>query len=83
MAAPLFVGLDVGGTAMKAGVVDDSGQPLACVSLPTEAHRGPGIRPGTDVRNDPPGRGRRRAQDERHRRHRRGARRAPWTSRPA
>ena len=40
MAAPLFVGLDVGGTAMKAGVVDDAGKPLACVSLPTEAHRG-------------------------------------------
>src|SRR5271170_797571 len=40
MAAPLYVGLDVGGTAMKAGVVDDAGQQLACVSLPTEAHRG-------------------------------------------
>ena len=40
MARPLYVGLDVGGTAMKAGVVDDAGQPLACVSLPTEAHRG-------------------------------------------
>src|SRR5271157_4091580 len=40
MAIPLFVGLDVGGTAMKAGVVDDVGKPLASVSLPTEAHRG-------------------------------------------
>jgi glucokinase len=40
MKKPLFVGLDVGGTAMKAGVVDDSGKPLASVSLPTEAHRG-------------------------------------------
>jgi glucokinase len=40
MSGPLFVGLDVGGTAMKAGVVDDGGQPLASVSLPTEAHRG-------------------------------------------
>src|SRR5271154_2581639 len=40
MPAPLFVGLDVGGTAMKAGVVDDAGKPLASVSLPTEAHRG-------------------------------------------
>jgi len=37
---PLFVGLDVGGTTMKAGVVDDAGRPLANVSLPTEAHRG-------------------------------------------
>ena len=40
MAAPLFVGLDVGGTSMKAGVVDDAGKPLSNVSLPTEAHRG-------------------------------------------
>jgi glucokinase len=40
MAESLFVGLDVGGTAMKAGVVDDAGKPLVHVSLPTEAHRG-------------------------------------------
>jgi glucokinase len=40
MAMPLFVGLDVGGSAMKAGVVDDTGHPLASVSLPTEAYRG-------------------------------------------
>ena len=40
MANPLFVGLDVGGTAMKAGVVDDTGKALGSVSLPTEAHRG-------------------------------------------
>jgi glucokinase len=40
MKKPLFVGLDVGGTAMKAGVVDDVGKPLGSVSLPTEAHRG-------------------------------------------
>ncbi len=40
MKNPLFVGLDVGGTSMKAGVVDDAGTPLASVSLPTEAHRG-------------------------------------------
>jgi glucokinase len=37
---PLFVGLDVGGTSMKAGVVDDHGDSLGSVSLPTEAHRG-------------------------------------------
>jgi glucokinase len=38
---PVFVGLDVGGTTMKAGVVDDDGRPLACsVSLPTEAAKG-------------------------------------------
>jgi glucokinase len=40
MTTPLYVGLDVGGTTMKAGVVDDVGKALASVSLPTEAHRG-------------------------------------------
>ena len=41
MAEPLkFVGLDVGGTTMKAAVVDDAGQPGPSVSLPTEPHRG-------------------------------------------
>jgi glucokinase len=39
-ASPLFVGLDVGGTSMKAGVVDDHGKPLASISLPTEAYKG-------------------------------------------
>ncbi|MFQ3592944.1 MAG: ROK family protein [Gemmataceae bacterium] len=39
--ARYFIGLDVGGTAMKAGVVDDQGHPLSAVSLPTEAARGP------------------------------------------
>src|SRR5262245_47461725 len=34
------VGLDVGGTSMKGGVVADTGKPLSAVSLPTEAHRG-------------------------------------------
>ena len=38
--APLYVGLDVGGTFMKAGVVDDAGKTLSSVSLPTEAQRG-------------------------------------------
>ena len=37
---PLYVGLDVGGTTMKAGIVDDQGRPLSAVSLPTEAHKG-------------------------------------------
>ncbi len=40
MNKPLFVGLDVGGSTMKAGVVDDAGRASASVSLPTEAHRG-------------------------------------------
>jgi glucokinase len=37
---PFFVGLDVGGTSMKAGVVDDAGVSLSAVSLSTEAHKG-------------------------------------------
>jgi glucokinase len=40
MAQALYVGLDVGGSAMKAGVVDDTGHPQASVSLPTESYRG-------------------------------------------
>ncbi len=36
----LYAGLDVGGTTMKAGIVDDEGRPLSAVSLPTEAHKG-------------------------------------------
>ncbi|HLJ96395.1 MAG TPA: ROK family protein [Gemmataceae bacterium] len=38
--AASFIGLDVGGTSMKAGVVTDEGQTLSAVSLPTEAGRG-------------------------------------------
>jgi glucokinase len=36
----MYVGLDVGGTSMKAGVVDDNGKPFSAVSLPTEPERG-------------------------------------------
>ncbi|OAI50635.1 sugar kinase, partial [Planctomycetaceae bacterium SCGC AG-212-F19] len=37
----LFAGLDVGGSSMKAGIVDDAGKPVADpISLPTEAERG-------------------------------------------
>jgi glucokinase len=35
-----YVGLDVGGTTMKAAVVDDSGRAAPDVSLPTEPERG-------------------------------------------
>jgi len=35
-----FAGLDVGGSTMKGGIVNDEGVPLCSVSLPTEAHRG-------------------------------------------
>jgi glucokinase len=37
---PFYVGLDVGGSSMKAGVVDDHGHAFPSVSLPTEAERG-------------------------------------------
>lgn len=36
----LFAGVDVGGSTIKAGVVDDAGRALAAVVLPTEAHKG-------------------------------------------
>src|SRR6516162_9180061 len=35
-----FVGVDVGGTTIKGGVVDDSGLPLSSVNLATEAYMG-------------------------------------------
>jgi glucokinase len=37
---PFFVGLDVGGTTIKSGVVDGAGRLLCRVSMPTEAARG-------------------------------------------
>lgn len=36
-----FVGVDVGGTNINAGVVTSSGRPLSSVVLPTEADKGP------------------------------------------
>lgn len=36
-----FLGIDVGGTNIKSGVVDDAGRVLASASVPTEATRGP------------------------------------------
>ena len=38
---PFYLGIDLGGTNIKSGVVDDDGRPVSAVSLPTEAHRGP------------------------------------------
>ena len=35
-----FVGVDVGGTNIKGGVVDGEGRPLSSVSLETEAAQG-------------------------------------------
>lgn len=38
---PLFVGLDLGGTNIKVGVVDDLGQTLSYLNVPTQVERGP------------------------------------------
>ncbi len=38
---PLFVGVDVGGTGIKIGIVDDEGRSLGKVRIPTEEERGP------------------------------------------
>jgi len=40
---PFYLGIDLGGTNIKSGVVDDVGQPLSAVSLETEAERGPEV----------------------------------------
>lgn len=39
--SPFFLGIDLGGTNVKSGVVDDDGRPFLSVSLPTLADRGP------------------------------------------
>ncbi len=39
--APFFVGIDLGGTNIKAGVVDDLGRPLSWLTIPTESDKGP------------------------------------------
>jgi glucokinase len=38
---PLFLGIDVGGTSIKLGVVDDLGRPLAQTKVPTLEDHGP------------------------------------------
>lgn len=38
---PFYLGIDLGGTNVKSGVVDDDGQPISAVSLPTNAADGP------------------------------------------
>src|SRR3989304_1097418 len=37
---PLYVGVDVGGTNIKIGLVDDAGQTLAYHTMPTEQDKG-------------------------------------------
>ena len=39
--APFFIGVDLGGTNIKIGVVDDLGQTLSYVSVPTGVEKGP------------------------------------------
>ena len=39
--SPFFVGVDLGGTNMKIGVVDDNAQTLAYLVAPTEVEKGP------------------------------------------
>lgn len=38
---PYYLGIDLGGTNIKSGVVDDQGQPISSVSLETRAELGP------------------------------------------
>ncbi len=38
---PFFLGIDLGGTNIKSGVVDNNGRPLSSVSLPTLEVAGP------------------------------------------
>ena len=40
-ASPFYLGIDVGGTGMKVGVVDDNGKTLGFSSIPTEEPKGP------------------------------------------
>jgi glucokinase len=40
---PFYVGIDLGGTNIKAGVVSDTGHPLSHVSVPTAAEAGPTV----------------------------------------
>ena len=39
--SPLFVGIDLGGTNIKLGLVDNLGRPMAWKSIPTESGKGP------------------------------------------
>ena len=40
---PKYIGLDLGGTNIKAGVTDEQGHVLSKVSIPTEAENGPDV----------------------------------------
>src|SRR5262245_13127393 len=38
--SPFYLGIDLGGTNIKSGVVDDRGRALSAISVQTEAERG-------------------------------------------
>jgi len=40
---PFYLGIDLGGTNIKSGVVEDSGRPLSSVSIETQADLGPEV----------------------------------------
>jgi glucokinase len=40
---PFFVGIDLGGTNIKSGVVDNEGRPMSAVSIETHADKGPHV----------------------------------------
>jgi glucokinase len=40
---PFYLGIDLGGTNIKSGVVDDNGRVLSTISVATQADRGPGV----------------------------------------
>lgn len=40
---PYYLGIDLGGTNIKSGVVDDTGRPISSVSLATNAEKGPTV----------------------------------------
>jgi glucokinase len=42
-AATHYLGIDLGGTNIKSGVVDDKGRALSAISIPTDAERGPAV----------------------------------------
>jgi glucokinase len=39
--SPFFAGVDLGGTNIKVGVVDDLGRPVSYLSIRTDSHKGP------------------------------------------
>jgi glucokinase len=43
LSVPVYLGIDLGGTNIKAGVVDDEGHSLSSISLETEADHGPDV----------------------------------------